>query len=293
MSFDAILTQLLMGLTVGVNLVLVATGLTLVFGMMGVINFAHSALFMLGAYVGLVTAQRAGSFWLGLLAAPPAVGLLGAAVERWLLRPLRERFPLSHLLPLLLTFGLSLFFEGSAKAIWGADIVSLDKPPLLGGHVALGRITFPAYWVFALGAAAVLAAGVWLVVERTSLGLSIRAATQDPTMAAVLGVNVQRLNTVVFALGSALAAAAGVILGTMTSLSPQMGAGIVLDAFIAIVIGGLGSFTGAIVGSLLLGQVQSFGVALLPAFHTPLVFLVMAFVLVLRPTGLFGSAERR
>jgi branched-subunit amino acid ABC-type transport system permease component len=274
-SIDAILTQLLMGLTVGVNLVLVATGLTLVFGMMGVINFAHSALFMLGAYVGLVATTRLGSFWLGLLIAPPAIGLLGAAMERWLLRPLRERYPLSHLLPLLLTFGLSLFFEGSAKVIWGADIVSLNKPALLGGAVSLGRITFPTYWLFALVAAA------------------IRAATQDPTMAAVLGVNVQRLNTIVFALGSGLAGAAGVILGTMTSLSPQMGAGIVLDAFIAIVIGGLGSFTGAIVGSLLLGQVQSFGVALLPAFHTPLVFLVMAVVLVLRPSGLFGAAEHR
>ena len=205
-------------------------------------------------------------------------------------RPLRERYPLSHLLPLLLTFGLSLFFEGSAKVIWGADIVSLNKPALLGGAVSLGRITFPTYWLFALVAAAVLAAAVWLVVERTSLGLSIRAATQDPTMAAVLGVNVQRLNTIVFALGSGLAGAAGVILGTMTSLSPQMGAGIVLDAFIAIVIGGLGSFTGAIVGSLLLGQVQSFGVALLPAFHTPLIFLVMAVVLVLRPSG--SSARR-
>jgi branched-chain amino acid transport system permease protein len=292
-SIDAILTQLLMGLTVGVNLVLVATGLTLVFGMMGVINFAHSALFMLGAYVGLVATTRLGSFWLGLLIAPPAIGLLGAVMERWLLRPLRERYPLSHLLPLLLTFGLSLFFEGSAKVIWGADIVSLNKPALLGGAVSLGRITFPTYWLFALVAAAVLAAAVWLVVERTSLGLSIRAATQDPTMAAVLGVNVQRLNTIVFALGSGLAGAAGVILGTMTSLSPQMGAGIVLDAFIAIVIGGLGSFTGAIVGSLLLGQVQSFGVALLPAFHTPLIFLVMAVVLVLRPSGLFGAAERR
>jgi branched-chain amino acid transport system permease protein len=292
-SIDAILTQLLMGLTVGVNLVLVATGLTLVFGMMGVINFAHSALFMLGAYVGLVATTRLGSFWLGLLIAPPVIGLLGAAMERWLLRPLRERYPLSHLLPLLLTFGLSLFFEGSAKVIWGADIVSLDKPALLGGAVSFGRITFPTYWLFALVAAAVLAAAVWLVVERTSLGLAIRAATQDPTMAAVLGVNVQRLNTIVFALGSGLAGAAGVILGTMTSLSPQMGAGIVLDAFIAIVIGGLGSFTGAIVGSLLLGQVQSFGVALLPAFHTPLIFLVMAVVLVLRPSGLFGAAERR
>jgi branched-chain amino acid transport system permease protein len=293
MSLEAILTQLLMGLTVGVNLVLVATGLTLVFGMMGVINFAHSALFMLGAYAALMVSSRLGSFWLGLAVAPPAIALLGAAVERWLLRPLRERYPLSHLLPLLLTFGLSLFFEGSAKVLWGADIVSLDKPALLGGALALGRVTFPTYWLFALVAAAVLAVGVWLVVERTSLGLSIRAATQDPMMAAVLGVDTQRLNTVVFALGSGLAAAAGVILGAMTSLSPQMGAGIVLDAFIAIVIGGLGSFTGAIVGSLLLGQVQSFGVALLPAFHTPLVFLVMAVVLVLRPSGLFGAAERR
>jgi branched-chain amino acid transport system permease protein len=293
MSAETFLTQIVMGLTVGLNLMLVATGLTLVFGMMGVINFAHSALFMLGAYAGLVTSTRLGSFWLGLVVAPLAVGLLGAGLERLLLRPLRSRFPDSHLLPLLLTFGLGLFFEGAAKVIWGADVVSLDKPRGLAGAVALGPITLPAYWVFALLAAAGLAALVWLVVERTSLGLSIRAATQDPTMAAVLGVNVRRLDTVVFALGSGLAAAAGVILGTMTSVSPQMGGGIVLDAFIAIVIGGLGSFTGAVVGSLLLGQVQSFGVALLPAFHTPLVFLVMAVVLVLRPSGLFGTAPRR
>jgi branched-subunit amino acid ABC-type transport system permease component len=292
MSLDAILTQLLMGLTVGMNLVLVATGLTLVFGMMGVINFAHSALFMLGAYVGLVAHRAFGSFWLGLVLAPLAVGVLGALVERFLLRSLRVRFPRSHLLPLLLTFGLGLFFEGTAKMIWGADIVSLDKPRVLTGMLALGPITFPAYWTFALVAAVVLAALVWLVVERTSLGLTIRAATQDPTMAAVLGVNVPRLNTIVFALGSGLAAAAGIILGTLTSLSPQMGAGIVLDAFIAVVIGGLGSFTGAIVGALLLGQVQSFGVALFPAFHTPLVFLVMAVVLIIRPTGLFGVQQR-
>jgi branched-subunit amino acid ABC-type transport system permease component len=293
MSLDAILTQLVMGLTVGANLVLVATGLTLIFGMMGVINFAHSALFMLGAYVGLVAYARVGSFWLGFVAAPVALALLGAAVERFLLRPLRARHPESHLLPLLLTFGLALFFEGLAKMVWGADVVSLPKPAGLAGALRLGPITFPVYWLFALGAATALAALIWLVVERTSLGLSIRAATQDTTMAAVLGLHVARLNTVVFALGSALAAVAGLILGTMTSLSPQMGSGVVLDAFIAIVIGGLGSFSGAVVGALLLGQVQSFGVALFPAFHTPLVFLVMAAVLVWRPTGLFGAAARR
>lgn len=292
MSLDAILTQVLMGLTVGVNLVLVATGLTLIFGMMGVINFAQSALFMLGAYVGLVIYTRLGSFWLGLVVAPVAIGLVGGGIERWLLRPLRTRFPESHLLPLLLTFGLSLFFEGLAKIVWGADVVSLAKPRELTGAVTLGPITFPVYWVFALLAATLLALSVWLVVERTSLGLAIRAATQDATMAAVLGLDVGRLNTVVFALGSALAALAGVILGTMTSISPQMGAGVVLDAFIAIVIGGLGSFTGAIVGALLLGQIQSFGIALFPAFHTPLVFLVMAVVLVLRPSGLFGATPR-
>jgi branched-chain amino acid transport system permease protein len=293
MSIEAILTQLLMGLTVGMNLVLVAAGLTLVFGMMGVINFAHSALFMLGAYVGLVMSAWVGNFWLGLAAAPLVIGLLGAGVERVLLRPLRTRFPDSHLLPLLLTFGLALFFEGSAKVLWGADVVSLSPPSALAGALTLGRITFPVYWAFALGAAVVLALVVWLIVEGTPLGLAIRAATQDPIMAAVLGVNVERLNTVVFALGSGLAAVAGVIFGTMTSLSPQMGAGVVLDAFIAIVIGGLGSVTGAIVGALLLGQVQSFGIALFPASHTVLVFIVMAVVLVLRPSGLFGATPRR
>jgi branched-subunit amino acid ABC-type transport system permease component len=292
MSLDALLTQVLMGLTVGVNLVLVATGLTLIFGLMGVVNFAHSSLFMLGGYAGLTVYTRLGNFWLGLLAAPIAVAVVGGAVEWVLLRPLRAKFPGSHLLPLLLTFGLSLFFEGVAKVIWGADVRALDKPAALGGSVVFGTVTFPTYWVFALVAAVALAVAVWLVVERTSLGLSIRAATQDPMMATVLGVDVERLNTVVFALGAALAAAAGVILGTMTSVSPQMGAGVVLDAFIAVVIGGLGSFTGAIVGALLLGQVQSFGVALLPAFHTPLVFLVMAVVLVIRPSGLFGTVQR-
>jgi len=292
MSLDAVLTQILMGLTVGVNLVLVATGLTLIFGLMGVVNFAHSSLFMLGGYAGLTVYTRLNNFWLGLVVAPVAVAIVGAAVEWCLLRPLRARFPASHLLPLLLTFGLSLFFEGVAKVIWGADVRALDKPAGLSGSVSLGAITFPTYWLFALVAAVALAVAVWLVVERTPLGLSIRAATQDPMMATVLGVDVERLNTVVFALGAALAAAAGVILGTMTSVSPQMGAGVVLDAFIAVVIGGLGSFTGAIVGALLLGQVQSFGVALLPAFHTPLVFLVMAVVLVIRPSGLFGTVQR-
>jgi branched-subunit amino acid ABC-type transport system permease component len=292
MSFDAILTQVLMGLTVGVNLVLVATGLTLIFGLMGVVNFAHASLFMLGAYASLTLYLRTGNFWLGLVAAPIVVAVIGAAIEWCLLRPLRAKFPASHLLPLLLTFGLSLFFEGIAKVIWGADVRAMDKPAALGGAVGLGSVMFPMYWLFALLAAVALAVTVWLVVEKTPLGLSIRAATQDPTMATVLGVDVERLNTVVFALGAALAAAAGVILGTMTSVSPQMGASVVLDAFIAVVIGGMGSFTGAIVGALLLGQVQSFGVALLPAFHTPLVFLVMAVVLVIRPSGLFGTVQR-
>jgi len=136
MSLDAVLTQLLMGLTVGVNLVLVATGLTLVFGMMGVINFAHSALFMLGAYAGLVVYTRLGSFWLGLAVAPIVLALIGAAIERGLLRQLRVKFPDSHLLPLLLTFGLGLFFEGAAKVVWGADIVSLDKREQCRGILA-------------------------------------------------------------------------------------------------------------------------------------------------------------
>jgi branched-subunit amino acid ABC-type transport system permease component len=293
MSLSSVLTQVLMGLTVGANLILLATGLTLVFGMMEVINFAHSAFFMLGAYAGYVTYRAVGSFWLGLLVAPLAMAVLGAVVERFFLRPLRDRYPASHLLPLLLTFGFTLFFEGIAKVIWSADIVSLPKPPALSGAVSWAGVTFPVYWVFALLTAALLVAGLWLWVERTALGLMIRAATQDPVMAAMLGVNVKRLNTLVFALGSALAGVAGVILGAMTSLYPQMGLAFVIDAFIVIVIGGLGSFKGAIAGSLLLGQVQSFGVALLPEFTNPLVFLVMAIVLIFRPTGIFGAVQQR
>jgi branched-chain amino acid transport system permease protein len=293
MSLSSILTQVLMGLTVGANLILLSTGLTLVFGMMEIINFAHSAFFMLGAYVGYVVYHGSGSFWLGLLLAPLGMGLLGGLIERLFLRPIRERYPASHLLPLLLTFGLTLFFEGLAKMIWSADIVSLPKPALLSGVVTPGGVTVPLYWLFATVTAAALVAGLWLVVERTDLGLRIRAATQDPVMAAMLGVDVKRLNTLVFALGSALAGVAGVILGAMTSLYPQMGLAFVIDAFIVIVIGGLGSFKGAIAGSLLLGQVQAFGVTLLPEFTNPLVFLVMALVLIVRPTGIFGAVPRR
>jgi len=292
-SLTSIVTQVLMGLTVGANLILLATGLTLVFGLMEVINFAHSALFMLGAYVGYTTYNLSGSFWLSLLMAPIAMGLLGAVLERFLLRPLREKYPTSHLLPLLLTFGLTLFFEGVAKMIWSADIVSLPKPAILAGVITPGGVTLPIYWIFALVTAAVLVCGLWLLVERTALGLKIRAATQDPTMAAILGVDVKRLNTAVFSLGSALAGVAGVVLGALTSLYPQMGLTFVIDAFIVIVIGGLGSFKGAILGSLLLGQVQSFGVALLPEFTNPLVFLVMAVILIFRPSGIFGAVQRR
>lgn len=293
MSLSSFLIQVLMGLTEGANLILLATGLTLVFGMMQVINFAHSALFMLGAYMGYVVFHATGSFWIGLLVAPIAMFVLGGALERWLLRPLREQHPHSHLLPLLLTFGLALFFEGAARMIWTADIVSLPKPPALEGAVSLAGLTFPVYWLFALATAVGLVAALWLLVERTSLGLRIRAATEDPIMAAILGVHVTRLNTLVFAVGSALAGVAGVVLGTMTSLYPQMGLAFVIDAFIVIVIGGLGSFKGAIVGSLLLGQVRAFGVALLPEFTNPLLFLVMAVVLIVRPTGIFGSVEQR
>jgi branched-chain amino acid transport system permease protein len=293
MSLTSIVTQVLMGLTVGANLILLATGLTLVFGLMEVINFAHSALFMLGAYVGYTTYNLFGSFWLSLLMAPIAMGLLGGVIERFLLRPLREKYPTSHLLPLLLTFGLTLFFEGVARMIWSADIVSLPKPAVLAGVMTPAGVTLPIYWVFALVTAAVLVCGLWLLVERTALGLKIRAATQDPTMAAILGVDVKRLNTAVFALGSALAGVAGVVLGALTSLYPQMGLTFVIDAFIVIVIGGLGSFKGAILGSLLLGQVQGFGVALLPEFTNPLVFLVMAVILVFRPSGIFGAVQRR
>src|SRR2546428_9014281 len=170
MSFESFVTQALMGLTVGVNLVLVAAGLTLVFGMMGVINFAHAALFMLGAYVSLVVYTRLGNFWLALAVAPIVVGILGAAIERYLLRPLRARFPDSHVLPLLLTFGLGLFFEGTAKVLWGADVVSLDKPRALAGAIGLGRVTFPTYWLFAPGAAALLALPVWGGRARTAPG---------------------------------------------------------------------------------------------------------------------------
>ncbi|MBM4437280.1 MAG: branched-chain amino acid ABC transporter permease [Actinobacteria bacterium] len=293
MSLTSIVTQMLMGLTVGANLILLATGLTLVFGLMEIINFAHSALFMLGAYVGYTTYRLSGSFWLALLMAPIAMALLGGVLERFLLRPLREKYPTSHLLPLLLTFGLTLFFEGVAKMIWSADIVSLPKPAVLGGVITPAGVTLPIYWIFALVTAGVLVCGLWLLVERTALGLKIRAATQDPTMAAILGVDVKRLNTAVFALGSALAGVAGVVLGALTSLYPQMGLTFVIDAFIVIVIGGLGSFKGAILGSLLLGQVQSFGVALLPEFTNPLVFLVMAVILIFRPSGIFGAVQRR
>ena len=195
-----LISQILNGVATGMLYALMGIGLSIITGVLNIPNFAHGALFALGAYLLYTVIQVVGNFWLALLLAPIGVGLLGALIEYAGVRPL---YRAGHDYQLLLTFGLSLFFEGSAKVIWGADIVSLGKPALLGGALSVGRITFPTYWLFALVAAAVLAAAVWLLVERTSLGLSIRAATQDPMMAAVLGVNTQRLNTIVFALGYA------------------------------------------------------------------------------------------
>jgi branched-subunit amino acid ABC-type transport system permease component len=277
--------QALNGLAYGVLLFLLSVGLTLIFGMLDVVNLAHGSYYMLGAYAGLTVIAAMGSFWLALLVAPLVVALVGAAVERTCLRPLYRRGPLDQV---LLTFGLIYVFEDVVKWIWGGRIRSIPAPALFSGSVTILGATIPSYRLFVIGVGLAMALVLWAIIEKTRLGAIIRAGVFDPEMTAGMGINIDRVFTGVFAFGAGLAGLSGVIAGPIQSAYPPMGASILVPALIVVVVGGLGSLKGSLAGSLIIGQAETFGKAWLPGASMLIIYVVMALVLLLRPQGLFG-----
>lgn len=279
------LMQILNGLVYGTFLFAMASGLALMFGLRRIVNFAHGALYMLGAYLGYAVASVFG-FWAGLAAAALGLALLGALLDMMVFRPLRGRDPLTTL---LVTFGIALIATDIVQSVWGNDTRSLAEPALLKGVVTLAGDTFPIYRLAILGFGVLVAGGLAAWLRSTRVGLYVRAASLNPVVAAVQGVDTDRLSALVVAVGAALAGMSGVVAAPLLSLSPSMAADILVDSFIVVVIGGLGSLGGAFIASLILGQLNVLGVEFLPELTALLPFLLMMVVLIWRPTGLAGT----
>ncbi|MGM4889971.1 branched-chain amino acid ABC transporter permease [Tardiphaga sp. 1201_B9_N1_1] len=286
MDTELILMQLFSGVALGAILVITALGLSIIFGMLGVVNFAHGALFMVGAYAGLWVASLTGSFWWGLLVAPIMIGVFGMAIEYVLIRPLYGR---SIDDPLLLTFGLSYVLVEGVRIVFGSDGIPFPTPSSLTGVVDLGVGFFPIYRIFVVGVVFLVVVLLWMGLEKTKFGLIVRAGARDPTMMKVLGVDISKVWLLVFGLGVGLASLGGVLSGPMRSVNPEMGALVLAEAFVVTVIGGLGSLVGSIIAGLLVGVVISMTALFAPEMATIVMFALMAIVLLIRPQGLFGK----
>jgi branched-chain amino acid transport system permease protein len=287
-SLSALVAQVFTGLVLGGLFVLLAIGLSLIFGLMTVVNFSHGALYMLGAYLGYTLIRYLGiSFWAALVLAPILVGILGLVIERFLIRPLYGR---SLDDPLLLTFGLSLVLIETVRLIWGKIGLTFDPPPGLAGAANLGFGPFPVYRIFVIAVTAVVLVGLWLFLEKTSMGLIIRAGSRDALMVRALGFDLSRVWLFVFGLGAALAGLAGVLAAPMRGVYAEMGVTMVIESFVVVVVGGMGSLVGAIVSGLLIGQVVGLTTFFAPQLAEIMVFVFMAIILLLRPSGLFGEA---
>lgn len=286
-ELSTLLAQVFTGLVLGMVYVLLAIGLSLIFGLMTVVNFAHGALFMLGAYFGVFLLTYTKSFWIALIVAPLMVGALGLLMERFLIRRLYGRSPDD---PLLLTFGLSLILVEGVKLIWGKIGLTLDPPRALAGAVNLGFMSFPAYRLFLIAITVAVLIGLYFFLGRTNIGLIIRAGSRDPLMVRALGIDLGRVWLVVFGIGTALAGLAGILAGPMRGAYAEMGVTMVIESFVVIVVGGMGSLLGAVVAGLLIGQVVGLTTLFVPKAAEIMVFVVMAVVLLVRPSGLFGEA---
>jgi branched-chain amino acid transport system permease protein len=287
-----IMIQVMSGLSVGMFLFLVSVGMSLIFGVTRVVNLAHGSLYMVGAYllvslVELLPDQWWG-FWAALLLAPLGVALLGGVIEFALLRRVYHRDPLMQL---ILTFGLILVIGTLVLLVWGPDNKSVQRPDLLDGSVMLFGQFFPSYYLLVLVLAPLIAIGMWLVFYRTRWGMLIRAATVDREMLGALGVNVAALYTQVFMFGSWLAGFGGALAAPTVAVALGMDSDVLTNAFVVVVVGGLGSFAGSFIAALLVGLLQSFGILIFPSISIVLLFLVMAIVLIVRPWGLLGRPE--
>lgn len=279
--------QAFTGLALGAIYVLLALGMSLLFGMLTVVNFAHGAFYMLGAYAGIVLLGFGANFWACLVLAPVLVGLLGMVVERVLIRPLYGR-GIDY--PLLLTFGLAYIMVELVRILFGTTGIPFDTPDALIGAVDIGVGYFPLYRLFVIGVAAVVLLALWLFLERTPYGLIIRAGARDPTIVRILGIDVGRVWLVVFGIGTGLAALAGLLAAPLQGASPEMGGPILVEAFVVTVVGGMGSLLGAVLAGMLVGLVVSMTSLFAPEMAQVAIFALMALVLLVRPQGFFGRA---
>ena len=283
---EGLIANVLNGLSWGMLLFLISMGLTTVFGVMGVLNFAHGSLFMLGAYLCMQFVRWVGSFWLGLLLGPPLVAALSVLIERFLLRPLYGR---DVSFQLLLTFGVMLFLDDGVRLIWGAAYHVVNPPQILSGVIPFFSQPYPVYRLFLVVLGPLVGVGLWTFFALTRWGKILRAAAMDRQMAEIIGVRVPLLFTAVFAFGAWLAALGGALAAPHQSIGPAMGERIIIESFIVVVIGGMGSFPGAFAGALILGLLNSFGTTLVPDLQMALPYILLAVILLTRPRGIFGG----
>ncbi|MBI3988458.1 MAG: branched-chain amino acid ABC transporter permease [candidate division NC10 bacterium] len=284
---ETLIFQGLIGLSLAMYIWLVAAGLTLVFGVLGVLNFAHGSLYMLGAYLTeTCTALLGGNFWLGLLLATIIVAVLGVGLECFFFRPM-YRLPLAY--QLLMTFAFVLIFDDLVKMVWGPVYRVPPTPKGLEGSLSILGRAFPVYNVFIIGLGPLVALLLWLILEKTSWGKMIRASASSREMASAIGINIKMLFTTVFAFGAWLAALGGGLSIPIRAVSPGMGTFIIIEAFVVVVIGGLGSLKGAFIGAVLIGLLEAYGTLFLPVFEMFFIFFLMAVVLIVQPGGLFGT----
>ncbi len=283
-----IIIQLLNALVLSAILFLVSIGLTMIFGIMDVINFAHGAFYMLGAYFAYTTVILLNNFWLALILAPLAVGIVGGILEITTLRFIYVR---GHFYQLLLTFGFLLIIESLIKIVWGANFKQVPAPNLLSGSFLILGEMYPIYRVFLLCLATLIAIALIFFLQKTRFGITIRAVSQNSEMSGAIGINVKMVRTLVFTLGCAMAGIGGVVIAPMVSASLGMGVSILIEAFVVVVVGGLGSIVGSIVGSLIVGAAKTWGTYLLPESSMIIIYALMAFILIFRTRGLFGEEE--
>lgn len=280
-------SALLNSLDIGLLLFIIAVGLNIVFGVLNIINFAHGALYMLGAYLAFTLINIVGMpFWAALLLAPLGVAILAVLIDRFLLRYIYSRDVADSL---LLTFALLLIINESVRMIWGSGIQVVQPPPLLAGSMSILGSFVPTYSLFVIAMGLLLLAGLWYLFNRTRIGRIMRAAALDRDMAEALCINTRLVVTGVFAFGAWLAAVGGVVAAPMRALDPGMGDKIIIESFIVVVIGGLGSFPGALLGALILGLIHGFGGRYFPEVNMLLPFLGMALVLLFKPNGIMGK----
>ncbi|WP_062227950.1 branched-chain amino acid ABC transporter permease [Aureimonas frigidaquae] len=285
---QALMGQLLVGLINGSFYAMLSLGLAIIFGLLRIINFAHGAQYMLGAFAGYLLLAYAGiGFWPALILAPLIVGLTGALLERFALSRL---YDLDHLYGLLFTFGLALVLEGTFRYYFGASGQPYAPPPQLAGGTNLGFMFLPNYRGFIVLASLVVCIATWLLIEKTKLGAYLRAATENPTLVRAFGVNVPLLLTFTYGLGAALAGLAGILAAPVYQVSPLMGSNIIIIVFAVVVVGGMGSIGGAIVTGYLLGLCEGLTKVFYPEASNIVIFVIMAVVLLVRPAGLFGRA---